>query len=198
MRKTAIIFGMAFLAITLINACNNQATESKETTAAAPSAEDNLKEGERLVASLDCEICHSPKRMGPKGPEIIPELRFGGHQAGSALPPYDEATVKAGWVLFAPDFTSMIGPWGQSYTGNISSDSTGIGMWTEEQFKKVIREGKFKGLDNTRPILPPMPWEAYKHLTDDEISKIFAFLKSTKPVKNVVPAAKINPPPPAG
>lgn len=195
MRKTAIIFGMAFLAITLINACNNQATESKETTAAAPSAEDNLKEGERLVASLDCEICHSPKRMGPKGPEIIPELRFGGHQAGSALPPYDEATVKAGWVLFAPDFTSMIGPWGQSYTGNISSDSTGIGMWTEEQFKKVLREGKFKGLDNTRPILPPMPWDAYKNLTDDEISKIFAYLKSTKPVKNVVPAAKINPPP---
>ena len=196
MRKTFIILGMAFFAITLINACNNQATETKETTAAAPSAEDNLKEGERLVASLDCEICHSPKRMGPKGPEIIPELRFGGHQAGSQLPPYDEATVKGGWVLFAPDFTSMIGPWGQSYSGNISSDSTGIGMWAEAQFKKVLREGKYKGLDNTRPILPPMPWDAYKNLTDEEISKIFAFLKSTKPVKNVVPTAKINPPPP--
>lgn len=197
MRKTVIILGMAFLAITFIHACNNQAAESTETKeAAAPSAEDNIKEGERLVASLDCEICHSPKRMGPKGPEVIPELRFGGHQAGNELPPYDEKTVKSGWVLFAPDFTSVIGPWGQSYAGNISSDSTGIGMWKEEQFKKVIREGKFKGLDNNRPILPPMPWEAYKNLTDDEISKVFAFLKSTNPVKNVVPTAKINPPPP--
>lgn len=191
------VVGVAVLFLLLINACNNQATETKESTATpAPSEEDKLKEGERLVASLDCEICHSPKRMGPKGPEVIPELRFGGHQAGSPLPPYDEATVKAGWVLFAPDFTSMIGPWGQSYTANISSDSTGIGMWTEDQFKKVLREGKYKGMDNTRPILPPMPWEAYKNLTDEEISKVFAFLKSTKPVKNVVPTAKINPPPP--
>lgn len=186
----------ALLCVLLINACNNESPETKETTAAAPSAEDNIKEGERLVATLDCEICHSPKRMGPKGPEVIPELRFGGHQAGTELPPYDEKTVKAGWALFSPDFTTIIGPWGQSYAGNISSDSTGIGMWSEAQFKKVIREGKFKGMDDTRPILPPMPWEAYRNLTDEEISKVFAFLKSTKPVKNVVPTAKINPPPP--
>ena len=196
MRYSFKIAAAALLCFLLINACNDQATETTATTPAAPSAEDNIKEGQRLVAALDCEICHSPKRMGPKGPEIIPELRFGGHQAGTQLPPYDEKTVKAGWALFAPDFTSIIGPWGQSYAGNISSDSTGIGMWTEEQFKKVLREGKYKGLDNTRPILPPMPWEAYKNLTDDEISKVFAFLKSTSPVKNVVPTAIINPPPP--
>lgn len=197
MRHSFKIVSAALLCFLLINACN-QATETKETTTteAAPSAEDNLKEGERLVASLDCEICHSPKRMGPQGPEVIPELRFGGHQAGTELPPYDEKTVKGGWALFSPDFTTIIGPWGQSYAGNISSDSTGIGMWSEEQFKKVLREGKFKGMDNTRPILPPMPWQAYKNLTDAEISKVFAFLKSTKPVKNVVPVAKINPPPP--
>lgn len=196
MRNSLTLLSLVLLSIVFINACNSQAPETKETTASAPTAEDKIKEGERLVAALDCEICHSPKRMGPQGPEVIPELRFGGHQAGSALPPYDEATLKAGWVLFAPDFTSMIGPWGQSYTANISSDSTGIGMWTEDQFKKVLREGKYKGMENTRPILPPMPWDAYKNLTDEEISKVFAFLKSTKPVKNVVPTAKINPPPP--
>ncbi|MBK8089109.1 MAG: c-type cytochrome [Chitinophagaceae bacterium] len=194
MRKPVLLVAITVIVIFLINSCNTQPVEQKET-AAAPSAEDNLKEGERLVAALDCEICHSPKRMGPKGPEVIPEFRFGGHQAGTQLPPIEEKALKSGWVLFAPDFTSFVGPWGQSYSGNISSDSTGIGMWTEDQFKKVIREGKFKGLDNTRPILPPMPWEAYKNLTDDEISKVFAFLKTTKPVKNVVPQAKINPPP---
>ncbi len=195
MRYSFKIAAAALLCFLLINACNNQATETTETSPATPSADDNIKEGQRLVAILDCEICHSPKRMGPKGPEVIPELRFGGHQAGTQLPPYDEKTVKSGWALFAPDFTSVIGPWGQSYAANISSDSTGIGMWSEEQFKKVIREGKYKGLDNTRPILPPMPWEAYKNLTDEEITKVFAFLKSTAPVKNVVPTAKINPPP---
>jgi hypothetical protein len=199
MRYSFKIAAATLLCFLFINACNNQSADTKESTEATTStatAEDKIKDGERLVATLDCEICHSPKRMGPRGPEVIPELRFGGHQAGTPLPVYDEATVKAGWVLFSPDFTSMIGPWGQSFTANISSDSTGIGMWSEDQFKKVLREGKYKGMDNTRPILPPMPWEAYKNLTDEEISKVFAFLKSTKPVKNVVPTAKINPPPP--
>lgn len=186
------IAGIALLCFLLVNACNNQATTPPVT---APSAEDTLKEGERLVAILDCDVCHSPKRMGPQGPEVIPELRFSGHQAGTVLPPYDDKTLKSGWALFAPDFTSVIGPWGQSFAANITSDSTGIGMWSEEQFKKVLREGKYKGLDSTRPILPPMPWQAYKNLTDGEISKIFAYLKSTTPVKNVVPAAIMNPPP---
>ncbi len=195
MRHQFKITAIVLLCLLFMHACTNEATNTNETTSTTPSAEDKVKEGQRLVAILDCEVCHSPKRMGPKGPEVIPDLRFGGHQAGTQLPPYDENTVKSGWALFAPDFTSVIGPWGQSYAGNISSDSTGIGMWTEEQFKKVIREGKYKGLDNTRPILPPMPWQAYSNLTDEEISNVFAFLKSTNPVKNVVPAAKINPPP---
>lgn len=196
MRKPIIIAGMAFIAIQFMNACTGKAPEQENKTETAPiSQEEKVKNGELLVAKLDCEICHSPKKMGPQGPEVIPEQRFGGHQANAPLPPTDEKMLKSGWVLFAPDFTSFIGPWGQSYAANISSDSTGIGMWTEDQFKKVIREGKFMGLDNTRPILPPMPWPAYKHLTDDEISAVFAFLKSTAPVHNVVPDAKIAAPP---
>ena len=196
MRKPILLVAITMIAIFLINACNNQPAEQKETAAApAPTKEDLIKKGEHLVAVLDCEICHSTKKMGPQGPEVVPEMRFGGHPNGSVLPPTDEKMLKSGWTLFSPDFTSFIGPWGQSYAGNISSDSTGIGMWTLEQFKKVIREGKFKGLDNTRPILPPMPWPAYKNLYDDDLEAIFAFLKSTKPVKNIVPQAKINPPP---
>lgn len=196
MRKPIIIPAILFIAILLVNACNNQAEEKKEAASAPKlSNEELVKKGEHLVAVLDCEICHSPKKMGPQGPEVIPELRFGGHQAGTQLPPIDEKSLNSGWVLFAPDFTSTIGPWGQSYARNISSDTTGIGMWNLEQFKKVIREGKFMGLDNTRPILPPMPWPAYKNLDDDEIEAVFAFLKSTKPVNNRVPDAKINPPP---
>ena len=196
MRKPIFWVAITVIAIFIVNACNNlPAAQTGTTTVPAPTKEDLVKKGEHLVATLDCEICHSPKKMGPQGPELIPEKRFGGHQNGTQLPPTDEKMLKSGWVLFAPDFTSFIGPWGQSYAGNISSDSTGIGMWTLEQFKKVIREGKFKGLDNTRPILPPMPWPAYKNLYDDDLEAIFAFLKSTTPVHNVVPQAKINPPP---
>lgn len=196
MRNSLPLLCAVLLFMFFVNACNEQTPDATTKEAAAKSTEDILKEGERLVATHDCEICHSPKRMGPQGPEVIPELRFSGHPSTATLPAANEDAFKAGWVLFAPDFTSVVGPWGQSYAANISSDSTGIGMWTEEQFKKVLKEGKYKGLDNTRPILPPMPWQAFKYLTDDEVSAIFAYLKSTKPVKNVVPQAKINPPPP--
>lgn len=196
MRKPILITSITIIAILLANACNNMPAAQKETTdTPAPTAEEKVKRGEHLVATLDCDICHSPKRMGPQGPEIIPELRLSGHPANGETPPTDEKILKSGWVLFSPFFTSYIGPWGQSYSANLTSDSTGTGMWTEAQFKKAIREGKFKGLDNTRPLLPPMPWPAYKNLDDADLEAIFAFLKSTKPVKNVVPQAKINPPP---
>lgn len=186
------------LLFTLLGACKNEAIKTITPQPAEVSTTEKIKEGERLVATHDCEVCHSPKKQGTQGPEIINELRFSGHPSNASLPPVNIETVKAGWVLFSPDFTSVVGPWGQSFAANISSDSTGIGMWTEEQFKKALVEGKYKGLDNTRAMLPPMPWQAFKFLTDDEISAMFAYLKSTKPVKNIVPEAKINPPPPKG
>jgi hypothetical protein len=88
------------------------------------------------------------------------------------------------------DLTAATGPWGTSYAANISSDATGIGNWTEAQFIKCMREGKLKGMDNARPLLPPMPWPNFAKLTDTDLKAIFAFLKSTKPVDNVVPAPK--------
>jgi hypothetical protein len=90
--------------------------------------------------------------------------------------------------MFGQHFTAAAGPWGVSFAANLTSDESGIGNWTEEQFFKAIREGKSKGMDNTRPLLPPMPWENFKNLTDDDLRAMFAYLKSTKPVRNVVPA----------
>jgi hypothetical protein len=54
---------------------------------------------------------------------------------------------------------------------------------------KSIKEGKYKGLDNSRPLLPPMPWEGYSKLPDEDLKAIYAYLKSIKPVKNIVPQA---------
>ncbi len=92
------------------------------------------------------------------------------------------------WVLFGMHNTSAVGPWGISFSSNITSDETGIGTWTEEQFIKAMKEGKYKGLDNSRPIMPPMPWKAYANMTDDDLKAVFAYLKTTKPVRNIVPA----------
>jgi hypothetical protein len=37
-----------------------------------------------------------------------------------------------------------------------------------------------------------MPWPEIRHATDEDLKAIFAYLKSTKPIRNVVPQAKIN------
>ncbi|CAN5457107.1 hypothetical protein BH10BAC3_BH10BAC3_34150 [soil metagenome] len=43
------------------------------------------------------------------------------------------------------------------------------------------------GLNNGRMLLPPMPWQGYAKATDEDLKDIFAYLKTTKPVHNVVP-----------
>lgn len=35
-----------------------------------------------------------------------------------------------------------------------------------------------------------MPWPNYLNLTDEDMEAILVFLKSTKPIKNLVPEAK--------
>ena len=90
--------------------------------------------------------------------------------------------------MFYPDLTAAAGPWGITFAGNLTPDETGIGNWTEEQFAKAFTEGKSKGLDNGRMLLPPMPLENYKDMKAEDVSAIFSYLKSLTPVKNVVPA----------
>ncbi len=191
MQKIILAVAATCLLSVVFSACNN-ATESKPAVA----AEDLVKRGEYLVTIMGCDDCHSPKRMGPQGPELIPEKRLSGFPGDFATAPLDSNTTKNGWVALWADLTAAVGPWGQTYAANITSDSTGIGTWTEAQFKKAFTEGKYKGLDNSRPLLPPMPWRNYRNMKEEDLKAIFAFLKATKPVKNVVPAPKLNPPPP--
>ena len=146
--------------------------------------------GQYLVNSIGCADCHSPKRMGANGPEIIPELNLSGFPSDGTVPPIDLNSISNGWVMFNPDGTSHLGPWGQTFVANITSDPSGIGNWTEENFIRSIRQGKYKGLENSRDLLPLMPWYFYKNLTDDDLSSIYYYLKTTNPVYNIVPAPK--------
>lgn len=189
MRKTILLLAFIVTAVTItVISCD---TNKAKTTAAHTISNDSLiKRGSYLVNAIGCDDCHSPKQMGAHGPEIIPELRFSGYPSKRPLAPVDSNVIKNGWVMLGPDLTNAVGPWGVSFAGNISSDETGIGNWSEKQFFKVLREGKYKGLDGSRDLLPPMPWFVYKNLSDDDIRSIFAYLKSSKPVENIVPAPK--------
>jgi len=186
--KKSFLFIAALIVVTTVSfiACNNDKAGERSTIVKTDSVA-QVKRGEYLVSIVGCDDCHSPKRMGEHGPEIIPELRLSGYPSTRPIQKADSNVIKQGWVLMGPDLTSAVGPWGVSFAANLTSDVTGIGNWKEESFIKSIREGKLKGLDGSRPLLPPMPWFVYKNMTDDDLKAIFAYLKTVKPVDNVVP-----------
>ena len=78
------------------------------------------------------------------------------------------------------------GAWGVSFAMNLTPDkATGLGSWTPEMFVAAIRTGKHQGTG--RPILPPMPWNWYKNMTDDDLKAVFAYLQSLPPINNPIP-----------
>jgi hypothetical protein len=83
--------------------------------------------------------------------------------------------------------TAWHGAWGTSYAANLTPDSTGLSNWSEEQFITCLRQGLFRGLQGSRPIMPPMPIADFSKMTDAELKAIFAFLKTIKPIHNIVP-----------
>lgn len=193
MKKIPALVTITALSTALLVFCNQPEKEQQISAASTDtvSPDSLVKRGAYLVNMMGCNDCHSPKIMTPQGPVPDPERLLSGHPANVPVAKFDTGTAK-NWILFNGMLTNYVGPWGISYSANITSDSTGIGTWTEKQFFKAIREGKYLGLDNTRPLLPPMPWPEYKNASDDDLRAIFAFLKSTKPVRNVVPDAMIN------
>lgn len=174
----------------LTYSCNSR-SEKKTTEPEIETIEQepiNLVErGEYLVDLGGCHHCHSPKIMTEQGPVPDPKRLLSGHPSDEILPPYDKETAK-GYALFSMGFTSFTGPWGTSFAANLSPSESGIGTWTEAQFIKSLREGKLKGQDGGRMLLPPMPWQDFAKLTNEDLSAIFAYLKSLPPVENVVSA----------
>lgn len=158
------------------------------------SHEEHVKRGAYLVEIMGCNDCHSPKIMTDQGPAPDPNRLLSGHPADEKLAAVADKKVLQSYVLFNMNSTSATGPWGVSYAANLTPDDTGLGAWTIDQFSKALREGKYKGMDNTRMLLPPMPWPNFRELSNDDLAAIWAYLQSIPPVKNVVP----SPIPPAG
>ncbi len=191
MRKIFLfIIGMAVVTLTAVIACTNTSAKNEKKAAVSDSAQ-KVKRGEYLVTVGGCDDCHSPKIMGPKGPEIDVKKRFSGFPAPRPIPKFDSNLVKKGIAQFNEDLTSAAGPWGVSFAANITGDMSGIGNWTLENFKYALRHGKWKGPEGSRDLLPPMPWFNMAKMTDEDLEAIYVFLEATKPVENIVPAPKL-------
>lgn len=144
-----------------------------------------IKRGALLVSVGDCVTCHTPFKMGAKGPEKDMARGLSGHPEELKLAAPPRLDAEWNWAGSAT-MTAFVGPWGITYAANLTPDrETGIGAWKEKDFIQAMRTGKHLGV--ARPILPPMPWQALSGLPEKDLRAIYAHLMSQPPVKNRVP-----------
>lgn len=199
MRKSyfLFVFGLILVSVNIIK-CSNKEPEPTATTTSEVvklnfgGYETQVKWGEHLVTIGGCNDCHTPKRMTPMGPVDDSSLLLSGHPADLPAPDVDRKAMENKGLVVTADFTAWIGPWGITYSANLTPDESGIGAWSESQFLYAIKNSVSKGLAGSRSLMPPMSLMPVKHMTDDELKAIFAYLKTLKPIKNI----SVQPKPP--
>jgi hypothetical protein len=151
--------------------------------------------GEYLATIGGCGDCHTPLKMGPRGPEPDMTRYLSGHPAEMKLPPAPAAQGPWLWNGAATN-TAFAGPWGVTYSANLTGDKeTGLGNWKVDDFIKALRTGKHVGVG--RDIQPPMPWQNYSRMTESDLQALFAYLQSVPAIKNRVPDYQPPAAPPA-
>ena len=174
-----------FASLLLVIATTTGPVVAADTAPRKGADADKLARGKYLVTVAGCNDCHTPWKMGAKGPEPDMTRMLSGHPEGDKLPPPPKP--EGPWIMTAAATnTAWSGPWGVSYTANLTPDpETGLGKWTQRNFTDTIRTGRHMG--RGREILPPMPIPMYKHFTDADLEAIFGYLRTIPAVKNRVP-----------
>jgi len=127
-----------------------------------PSPDNQIAYGEYLVNAASCSECHTKKEKG----EPIPGMDFAGGNEFN----FPDAIITS--VNITPDI------------------ETGIGSWTKEQFVN-----KFKSFSDSlyKPVSVAkgefqtvMPLTGYGNMKTSDLEAIYAYLRTVKPVKNLV------------
>jgi mono/diheme cytochrome c family protein len=152
----------------------------------AGSTPEKVARGKYLVTIAGCNDCHTPLKMGENGPEPDFSRMLSGHPESVVVKTAARRPDAPWLVTTTATTTAWSGPWGVSFTANLTPDSeTGLGRWTFRNFKDTIRTGRHMG--RGRAILPPMPIPMYKHMTDDDLEAMFSYLRTIPAIKNRVP-----------
>src|SRR5688572_17352270 len=147
---TLMVLGMAAFSGALLGAIGTPAQD-----AATAQKQARVERGAYLVTMMGCNDCHTRWKMGPQGPEPDMTRALTGHPQDMVLPPPPRASGPWIWHGAATN-TAFAGPWGVSFTANLTPDpETGLGKWTEDMFIATMRTARHQG--KGRPILPPMP-----------------------------------------
>ncbi|MGA8152872.1 MAG: c-type cytochrome [Terriglobales bacterium] len=72
---------------------------------------------------------------------------------------------------------------------NLTPDAqTGAGTWSDDQLARAIREGI--GHDG-RTLFPMMPYEHYRHMSDEDLASVIVYLRSLPAVHHELPKTEI-------
>jgi hypothetical protein len=113
-------------------------------------------------------IPHDDPRPTPPDPGITPE--YGEYLALSCK-------VCHGLTLSGGEIPGFPPEW-PSAPNLTSGKGSRLPTWGEEGFIEIIRTGQKHG----RSINPDyMPWESYRHMTDDELRAVYVYLQSLPP-----------------
>jgi mono/diheme cytochrome c family protein len=176
-----------------LSSCSRPANEAAPGTSVVPSAtapaaaQSQVERGHMLIVGGGCHDCHTPKKIGPNGPEADMARMLSGHPQEVVVDAPFQQDPKNPWTTHTNDhLTAWSGAWGVSFAANLTPDqNTGLGIWTEEMFLNALKLGKHMG--TARPIMPPMPWNWYGQLPDEDLKAMFAYLKSIPAISNRVP-----------
>jgi mono/diheme cytochrome c family protein len=126
---------------------------------------DRIARGKYVFELADCDGCHSQRDQSKQYWPVVESGRGRGNFLGQDGP------VKMNIPNITPD------------------PETGIGTWTDGEKIRAIREGIHK--DGTA-LFPMMPYEEYRHMSDDDVQALVAYLNSLPPVRHNAPRPELG------
>jgi mono/diheme cytochrome c family protein len=113
-----------------------------------------------------CGACHTTRTHG----HIMSE------------PERTDAFLGGGNIYAAEGLTDAL------WIPNITPDiDTGVGAWSDDELMRAIRDGVAR---DGHFLLPLMPFNAYQHMSDEDVRAIVAYLRSVPAYKQTTPRPK--------
>jgi mono/diheme cytochrome c family protein len=80
-------------------------------------------------------------------------------------------------------------PFGTIYSTNITPDlETGIGRWSEDDFRGAMHEGVDR---RGRDLYPAFPYDHFTRVTDDDVKALYAYFMTRDPVRADAPPNRL-------
>lgn len=143
----------------------------------------------RVIAllALACASCTAPAPMEghAPGPRTFPASDIAKGANLAALGNCVTCHTAPGGKPFAGGY-ALKTPFGTVHGTNITPDeATGIGRWSEEDFRRALREGLNPAGHH---YYPAFPYAYFTHLTDEDIHALYAFVMTREAVHAETPA----------